>query len=61
MLGQQAVGGEGVVDPVAQRVTQLVLGHAPVQGQRGNEHHVVDPGVGRHVEHGLDDHLADVR
>ena len=61
VLGEQAVGGEGVVDPVAQGVAQLVLGHAPVQGQGGDEHHVVDPGVGRHVEHGLDDHLADVR
>ena len=60
MLGEQAVGGEGVVDPVAQGVAELVLGHAPVQGQGGDEHHVVDPGVGRHVEHGLDDHLADV-
>ena len=60
MLGQQPVRGEGVIDPVAQGVTELVLGHAPVQGQSGDEHDVVDPGVGRHVEHGLDDHLADV-
>ena len=60
VLGQQAVRGEGVVDPVAERVAQLVLGHAPVQGERGDQHDVVDARLGRHVEHRLDDHLADV-
>ncbi len=60
VLGQQAVGGEGVVDPVAQGVAQLLLGHAAVQGQRGDQHDVVDAGLRRHVEHGLDHHLADV-
>ena len=60
VLGQQAVRGEGVVDPVAQGVAQLVLRHAAVQGQRRHQLHVVDAGLGRHVEHGLDHHLADV-
>ena len=31
-----------------------------MQRKGGDEHDVVDAGVGRHVEHGLDDHLADV-
>ena len=53
-------GGEGVVDPVADGVAQLGLGHAPVQGQGGDQLHVVDPGGGGLVEHGLDDPLADV-
>jgi len=60
VLGQPAGWGEGVVDPVAQGVPQLGLGHAAVQGQGGDEDHVVHPGVGRHVEDGLDHHLADV-
>ena len=60
VLGQQAVGGEGVVDPVTEGVAQLVLGHAAVQSQCGNELDVVDAGLRRHVEHGLDHHLADV-
>ena len=44
VLGQEAVGGEGLVDPVAQGVAQLGLGHPAVQGQGGDEHHVVDAG-----------------
>ena len=39
---QQAVRGEGVVDPVADGVAQLGLGHAPVQGEGGDEVDVVD-------------------
>ena len=57
---EQAVGGEGVVDPVAHRVAQLGLGHAPVQGEGGDEVDVVDAGRRGHVQHGLDDALADV-
>ena len=60
VLGQQAVRGEGVVDPVAQRVAQLLLGHATVQRQRGDELDVVHSRLRRHVEHRLDHHLADV-
>ena len=41
-------------------MAQLVLVHAAVQGEGGDEHDVVDAGVGGHVEHGLDDALADV-
>ena len=60
VLGQQAVGGEGVVDPVAQGVTQLLFGHAAMQRQRRHQLHVVDACLRRHVEHGLDHHLADI-
>ncbi len=60
VLGEQAVRGEGVVDPVAQGVAQLRLGHAAVQGQRGHQHDVVHARLGRHVQHGLDHHLAHV-
>ena len=60
VLGEQAVGGEGVVDAVAEGVAELGLGHPPVEGQGHDEGHVVHAGLGRHVEHLLDDHLADV-
>ena len=42
VLPQQAVGLERVEDPISQRVAQLVLVHAAVQGERGDEHDVVD-------------------
>ena len=51
---------EGVVDPVSERVAQLLLGHAAVQGQGGDQHHVVHAGRGRHLEDLLDHELADV-
>ena len=54
-------GGERVVDAVPERVAQLLLGHAAMQGQRGDEDDVVDARLCRHVQHRLDDHLADVR
>ena len=57
---EQAVGGEGVVDPVADGVAQLGLGHAAVQGEGGDDVDVVDAGLGRQVEHRLDDALAHV-
>ena len=60
VLPQQAVGGEGVEDAVAERVAQLGVGHAPVQRQRGDEHHVVHAGLGGELEHLLDHELADV-
>ena len=54
------MGGEGVVDAVADGVAQLGLGHAAVQGEGRDEVHVVDAGRGGQVEHRLDDPLADV-
>ncbi len=60
VLGQEAVGREGVVDAVAQRVAELVLGHAAVQGQGGDQDDVVHARRRGHLEHGLDDHLAHV-
>ena len=60
VLGQKAVGCERVIDAVAQGVAQLLFGHAAVQGQGGDQHHVVHAGLGGHVQDGLDHHLADV-
>jgi len=60
VLGEQAVGSEGVVDPVPERVAQLGLGHAPVQGEGRHEHDVVHAGRRRHLEDLFDHHLADV-
>ena len=60
MVVEAAVRREGVVDAVADGVAQLVLGHAAVQGERGDEVDVVDAGRGGQVEHGLDDALAHV-
>ncbi len=57
---EPALGGERVVDPVTDRAPQLGLGHPSVQCECGDELDVVDTGVGRHVEHGFDDALADV-
>ncbi len=52
--------GEGVVDAVADGVAQFVLGHPPVDGERCDEVHVVDAGLGGQVEDRFDDPLADV-
>ena len=60
VLGEQTVGGEGVVDAVADGVAELGLGHPPVEGQGHDEGDVVHAGLGRHVEDLFDDHLADV-
>ena len=51
---------EGVVDPIADGVAQLGLGHPAVQGEGGDEVDVVDSGLGGEVEDRLDDPLADV-
>ena len=61
MVVQRASGSEGVVDPVTDGMAQLGLGHAAVQRERRDQMDVVDAGLGRQVEHGLDDALADVR
>ncbi len=61
VLGEQAVRREGVEDPLPERVSQLVVGHAAVEGERRDEHDVVDSRLGRQVEYGLDDALADIR
>ena len=51
---------EGVEDAVAQGVAQLGVGHAPVQRQRRDQHHVVDAGLGGQLENLLDHELAHV-
>ena len=60
VLRQEPVRGEGFVDPIAEGVAQLALGHAPVEGQSSDELDVVDTCGRGHVEHFLDDPLADV-
>ena len=60
VLEQEPVGGERVEDAVAERVAELGVGHAAVEGEGGDEHDVVDAGLGRQVEDGLDHPLADV-
>ncbi len=60
MVVQASLRRERVVDAVTDRSPQLGLGHAPVQSERGDQLDVVDARVGRQVEHGLDDALADV-
>ena len=57
---EKALGGERVVDAVPDRVAEFVLGHPPVDGQGGDQVHVVDTGIGRQVQDGLDDPLSDV-
>jgi hypothetical protein len=60
VLGEQATGLEGVVDPVAEGVAQLGLGHPAVQGEGGDQDDVVDAGGGGEIEDGLDHPLTDV-
>ena len=60
VLVEHAARVERVVDAVAECVAQLVLVHPSVQAERGDDVHVVDAGLGRHVEHRLDHALADV-
>ena len=57
---EASVGGEGVVHPVADSVPELVLGHAAVDGQGGDEVDVVYAGLGGEVQHRFDDPLTDV-
>ena len=54
------MGSEGVVHAVADRVPELGLGHAAVQGEGGDQVDIVDAGLRGDVEHGLDDPLAHV-
>ena len=54
------MGSEGVVHAVADRVPELGLGHAAMQGEGGDQVDVVDAGLRGDVEHGLDDALAHV-
>ena len=57
---EQAVRRERVVHAVADGVAQLGLGHAPVQGQGGDQVDVVDARGRGEVEHRLDHALAHV-
>jgi hypothetical protein len=41
-------------------MAQFFFGHAAMQGQRRHQLHVVNTGLGGHVEHRLDHHLTDV-
>ena len=61
MLVQRPPRLECVVDAIPDGVAQLVLRHPPVEGEGGDEVHVVDAGISRHVEHGFDHALADIR
>ena len=61
MVVEATVGRERVVDPIAYGVAQLGLGHPAVEGEGGDEVHVVDAGLRGHVEHGFDHPLAHVR
>ena len=60
VLVQHAARVEGVEDPVAEHVAQLVVVHAAMQAERGDQVDVVDARIGRQVEHGFDDPLAGV-
>ena len=56
----QRMGPEGGEDPFAHHVADLLAGHAPVQRVGHDQVDVVDAVLGRHLEHDLDDALADV-
>ncbi len=58
VLVEHAARLEGVVDAVAEHVPQLVLVHAAMQAEGGDDVDVVDPGLGGEVEHRLDDPLT---
>ena len=46
---EKTLGGERVVHPVANRVTQFVLGHPPMDRQRCDQVYVIDSGFGCQV------------
>ena len=46
---EKALGGERLVDTVPDRVAEFTLGHPTVDGQGGDQVHVIDTGVGRQV------------
>ena len=60
MLVQESAWSERVVHAIAERVAQLGLGHPAVQGERGDDVHVVDSRIGREVEHCFDHALTHV-
>ena len=57
---ERALRGEGVIDAIAEGVTQLVLGHAAMQRQRSDEVNIIDTGCCGHIENLLDDALPNV-
>ena len=60
VLEQQAVRRERLEDAVAEGVAELGVGHPAVEGERGDQHDVVDAGLGGQVEDRLDHPLAHV-
>ena len=58
VLVEHAARVEGVVDPIAEHVAQLVLVHPAMETEGGDDVDVVDAGRGGEVEHGFDDPLA---
>ena len=60
MVVERALRGEGVIDAIAEGVTQLVLGHAAMQRQRSDEVNIIDTGCCGHIENLLDDALPNV-
>ena len=60
VLHQQAVGGEGLENAVAESVAELRIGHPAVQSERCDQHDIVDARVRRQVEDRFDNPLAHV-
>jgi hypothetical protein len=57
---EQSARRERVVDAITDRVTQLGLGHTSVQRQCGDDVHVIDAGLGGHVEYAFDHSLTNI-
>ena len=58
VLVQGAPRQEGVDDPIAEHVTQLVFVHPAMEAERGDDVNVVDAGLGGEIEDRLDNALA---
>ena len=58
---EQPVGSKRFIHPISDGVTKFGLGHSSVQGQCGNDVNIIHAGFGRHIEHRLDDSLANIR